>query len=111
MRLPPNSFIDPRKITHYLLQPRAKADKSGFLALAGYDAAQAARLIEDIRALLLTAEAEALEDTPFGQFYALSAPLTGPNGLSLHVRTIWMKEHLSGQTKFITLIPERNPRL
>jgi len=34
--------------------------------------------------------------------------LTGPNGRTLEIRTIWMKEHLSQQTKFITLIPERN---
>ncbi len=108
MKLPADSLIDPRKVTHYLLQPRAKSDKSGFLALAGYDASHAARLMDDLRGLLPTHEAEFLEDTPFGQFYALPALLAGPNGRTLRVRTIWMKEHLSGQTKFITLIPEKN---
>jgi hypothetical protein len=109
MKLPPDSLIDPRKITHYLLQPRAKSDKSGFLALAGYDTSHAPRLMDDLRGLLITHEAEFLENTPFGQFHAIPASLTGPNGHTLRVRTIWMKEHLSGQTKFITLIPEKNP--
>jgi len=33
--------------------------------------------------------------------------LTGPNGVALAVRTIWMTEHLSGVTKFVTLIPDK----
>lgn len=107
MKLPADSVIDPRKVTHYLLQPRAKSDKSGFLALAGYNASYAERLLEDLRRLLSLHEAECVESTPFGQFYAIAAPLTGPNGRVLRVRTLWMKEHLSGQTKFITLVPEK----
>jgi len=29
-----------------------------------------------------------------------------PNGTALRIRSIWMKEHLSGVTKFITLVPD-----
>ena len=36
MKLPPAVFIDPRKITDYLLKPLEDSDKSAFLARAGY---------------------------------------------------------------------------
>jgi|GEM_PF-5612251 len=33
--------------------------------------------------------------------------LTGPNGVVLKVVTIWMREYDSGQTKFITLMLDK----
>ena len=33
--------------------------------------------------------------------------LTGPNGRVLHVLTIWMKEDATGETKFVTLLPDK----
>jgi hypothetical protein len=109
MKLPPDAIIDPRKITHYLLVPRAKGDKCRFLASAGYDLDQAARLITDLRDQVLPLDAEELESTEHGQYYQIRASLTGPSGRILRVRTIWMKEHLSQRTKFVTLVPEKAP--
>lgn len=43
----------------------------------------------------------------FGEFYEIGGTLTGPNGVALRVRSIWMQEKLSGTTKFITLVPEK----
>ena len=106
--LPADSLIAKIKITHYLLVPQAKGDKSAFLASAGYDAANADQLIDDIRSQVLPSDAVPLEVTEHGQFYQISCPLAGPNGRTLSIRTIWMKEHLSGHTKLITLIPERS---
>ncbi len=108
MKLPPDSLIAPAKVSHYLLVPLAKGDKSSFLALAGYDRSYEDQLINDLRTQVLPCEAKALHSTEHGQFYEIHSSLTGPNGHTLHVRTIWMKEHLSQQTKFITLIPEKN---
>ncbi|MEO5913815.1 MAG: DUF6883 domain-containing protein [Luteolibacter sp.] len=108
MKLPFDSLIARTKITHYLLVPQTRGDKSGFLKLAGYDSSQADQLIHDLRMQILVCEAVASESTAHGQFYEISCPLVGPNGRTLDIRTIWMKEHLSGQTKFITLIPERS---
>ena len=48
-----------------------------------------------------------LHSTEFGQFYEIRGPLVGPNAVTLQIRAIWMKENLSGVTKFITLIPEK----
>jgi hypothetical protein len=60
----------------------------------------------DLRAQILNQEAAALETTSYGQLYEIRAPLVGPSGRTLRVRTIWMTEYLSGATKFITLIPD-----
>lgn len=52
-------------------------------------------------------DASPLESNQFGQYYEMRGILTGPNGVELAVRTISMTEHLSGVTKFITLIPDQ----
>jgi hypothetical protein len=39
--------------------------------------------------------------------YEIRGSLAGPNGVSLKVVTIWMTEHVTGQTKFITLFPDK----
>jgi len=36
-----------------------------------------------------------LESNKFGQYYENHGMFTGPNGVTLAVRTIWMTEHLS----------------
>jgi hypothetical protein len=107
MKLPADSIIAGNKITNYLLVWQPRGDKSRFLQLAGYDSSRPDQLIHDIRVQVLGSDAMTTEVTEHGQFYEISCPLTGPNGRILDVRTIWMKEHLSGHTKFITLIPER----
>ncbi len=110
MRLPQDTLISPDKIIRYLLVPQTKGDKSRFLSQAGYDAANADQLVHDIRGQILPCDVVVLELTVHGQFFEITGPLTGPNGRTLDVKTIWMKEHLSGQTKFITLIPHKRTR-
>lgn len=109
MKLPDDSSIDHRKVTHYLLVPLAQGDKSRFLALAGYDLAQSDRLLADLRDQIVSGDAQKLRSTEHGQYYQIRSALTGPNGRTLRIRTIWMKEHLSQRTKFVTLIPEKTP--
>ena len=106
MRLPADAIIAPEKMTRYLLVRQARGDKSAFLARAGYTAETAAQLLHDLRTQLLPLDATQLHSTAFGVFYEIRGALTGPNGMALSVRSIWMKEYLSGVTKFITLIPE-----
>jgi len=107
MQLPPDSLIAHSKIKNYLLLWQPKGDKSRFLALAGYDGSRPDQLIHDIRTQVLPCVAVPVETTDHGQYYEISCSLTGPNGRSLAIRAIWMTEHLSGETKFITLIPAR----
>lgn len=104
MKLPADSLIDPRKITHYLLVRRDMDDKSGFLRLAGYEPQHAARLEADIRDLLKF-DAWPVEVTEYAEKFAIYGPLTGPNGRQLRVRSIWARLHTTGEVRFVTLYP------
>lgn len=106
MKLPEDSHIAPEKLTRYLLVPQTRGDKSAYLALAGYTLDNFTTPLTDLRAQILNQDAAALETTSYGQLYQIRAPLVGPSGRTLRVRTIWMTEYLSGATKFITLIPD-----
>jgi hypothetical protein len=106
MKLPADAIIAPEKLTRYLLVRQPRGDKSAFLARAGYTLENADRLLQDIRTQVLPLDPTKLHSTEFGDFYEIRAGLTGPNGVTLRVRSIWMEEKLSKLTKFITLIPE-----
>jgi Domain of unknown function (DUF6883) len=95
------------KVTLYLLVPQARGDKSAFLARAGYTLQNPEDLSRDLRTQLLPLEASPAKSNLFGQYYETRGKLTGPNGITLAVRAIWMTEHLSGVTKFVTLLPDR----
>jgi len=105
MRLPPAAIISERKIKEYLLCYRKRNDKSKWLAKAGYDSDNWKKLEQDIRVQLLIREAVHIQVNEFGDVYEITGKLTGPNGKSLHVRSIWMNEHYTKLTKFITMYP------
>jgi hypothetical protein len=106
MKLPANTVIVREKVTRYLLVPQARGDKSGFLERAAYTQQDADQLLLDLR-LQLMLDAVPTKSDKFGQYYEIRGNLTGPNGVALAVRTIWMTEHLSGVTKFVTLLPDK----
>ena len=105
MKLPPDAYIDPRKITDYLLKPLEDSDKSAFLARAGYTEENPEDLLSDIREQLLPLEAVDLGPFAFGRKSGRSGRLSGPSGVTLRVRTIWAIVTSTGQTRFVTLIP------
>ena len=107
MRLPGDALVAREKLTEYLLRWRPEDDKSAFLAQAGYTLENADRLMADIREQLMPLEAELIENTDYGAKFSLAGVLTGPNGQPLRVVSIWMTEAATGQTKFITLYPDR----
>ncbi len=109
MKLPDDAVIAPEKLASYLLVRQARGDKSAFLARAGYTTANFGQLLRDLRQQVLSQEAVSLPRTNFGSSMK-SGRLTGPNGTELRIRSIWMKEHLSGVTKFITLVPDKTER-
>ena len=107
MKLPADSEIARIKATQYLLKLREEDDKSKFLAQAGYTAAHAEKLLQDLRGLL-AADAEFVQKTEYGDKYQICGTLTGPNGRTLRVTSIWMIERATGKTKFVTLYPDKN---
>jgi hypothetical protein len=108
MRLPADSEIPLPKLLQYLLVPLARADKSKFLARAGYTTENASQLIADIRSQILPLDAMPAGTTKFGDFFEVRGALRGPNGVSLDVKTIWIREHLRDNTRFVTLLPDKS---
>jgi len=107
VKLPSNSLIATQKLTKYLLVKRPVGDKSEFLKQAGYTLNNWRQLEQDIRLQILSKDATPIERTEYGELFEIRASLTGPNGVTLDLRTIWMQESRSGITKFVTLYPDR----
>jgi hypothetical protein len=108
MKLPIDTIIAPAKLTNYLLVFRPADNKSKFLAQAGYSLENWQQLEADLRSQILLLDATfSSEPNQFGDVYEISGVLTGVNGVSLNVLTIWMTEYETGQTKFITLYPNK----
>ena len=106
MQLPANAVIAREKLTAYLLRPREEHDKSGILAVGGYTIENADRLESDLRTQLLPMPAAPAGENPYGQKFMIRGVLTGPNGRTLRVVSVWMLEKATGSTKFITLYPD-----
>jgi hypothetical protein len=56
---------------------------------------------------LLPLEAADLGPFAFGRKFEIDGELTGPSGVTLQVKTIWAKISATGQTRFVTLIPNQ----
>ena len=107
MKLPQDALISDEKLTKYLLAPRKRNDKSGWLAQAGYGLETWPILRRDLMQQILPNEASLVEQTEYGKVYEIVGQLKGPNGRVLPVRTIWMIENATKTTKFITMYPDR----
>ncbi len=108
MQLPRDAVIASAKLTQYLLVWRDADDKSKFLAQAGYGQDNWQQLETDLRDQILPLDAvPSDEPNRFGDVYEIRGVLTGVNGVSLAVVTIWMVEYETKQTKFITLYPNK----
>jgi len=88
-----------------LLQKRN--DKSQWLAKAGYILKNWKKLEKDLRKQILSIDATPTENTEYGQMYEIKGKLLGPNGNSLAICTIWMKEFATQEIKFITMYPDK----
>ena len=108
MKLPANSEIPLAKLLQCLLVPLGRADKSKFLARAGYTTENPSDLIADIRSQILPLDPRPAGSTKFGDFSETGGVLRGPNGVSLREKTIWIREHLQGSTRFVTLLPDKS---
>lgn len=110
MKLPQDAIVSERKLREYLLTQRSEDDKSGFLALVGYDSTCWRQLEAHIRQLIHDQDAELTRVTPYGEMYKVAGRLTGPNGRVLNVITIWITLSANGETRFVTLVPDKETR-
>jgi len=108
MKLPArDAIIPPEKMRDYLLSPthpdgHAKAE---YLRRLGYSPNTFLQLETDLREQVLCRDAQPVRASLYGQKYEILGPLTGPNGSTGWVRTIWII--LTGETapRLVTLIP------
>ena len=107
MKLPTIAVITDEKIIEYLLAPRRRNDKSNWLAKAGYKVENWQQLEKDIRVQILSLDAKLADRTKYGQMFEIKGMLTGPNGKTLSVHSIWLNEYESGLFKFITMFPDK----
>ena len=103
-----DSIITPEKLRDYLLSPTHPDGhgKAEYLARLGYSQAQWSRLEADLREQHSSREAGPSRPSAYGQKYEILGPLTGPNGASGWVRTIWIILTGEKQARLVTLIPE-----
>lgn len=106
-KLPENTIIAREKLTNYLLISKKRNDKSQWLSKAGYTNENWQELKNDLKKLIRSTEAMPIENSEYGQIYEIRDEISGPNGNSLKVCTIWMTEIATGITKFITMYPDK----
>jgi hypothetical protein len=106
-----DAIITPEKLRDYLLSPTHPDGhgKAEYLARLGYSQAEWRQLEADLRDQHLSREAEPSRPSPYGKKYEILGPLTGPNGASAWVRTIWIILTSEKQARLVTLIPEERP--
>ena len=107
MKLPRDSIISERKIKEYLLTPRTEDDKSGFLALAGYSLQNWHQLERDLRREVEDGDALLIRTTQYGEIYHIKGQLKGPKGTMLDVITVWICLRVTGEARFVTLVPDK----
>ena len=107
MKLPEEVVIPEDKLVRYLLLPRKENDKSQFLGLAGYTLGTWEVLARDLHDLAKTYEISDQAISPYGIKWEVQGSLTGPNGQGLYVVTVWITLETSGETRFVTLFPDK----
>jgi hypothetical protein len=107
VKLLENVTISPDKLLRYLLLPLEENDKSTFLAAAGYTLAHWEVLERDLHHLAQRHEISDIETSSYGIKYEVRGTLQGPNSSTLYVVTIWITLEATGETRFVTLFPDR----
>lgn len=87
--------------------PRIEDDKSGFLALAGYSLTSWRLLERELRRQVEEGDALLIRTTQYGEMYHIKGHLRGPNGRLLNVITVWVLLQATGETRFVTLVPNK----
>ena len=107
MKLPDDVVIPEDKLVRYLLLPHEENDKSQFLGIAGYTLTTWEVLAHDLYDLAKTHEISAVVISPYGIKWEVQGILPGPNGQVLYVVTVWITLEASGETRFVTLFPDK----
>jgi hypothetical protein len=105
VRIPEDLIIPDGKIAQYLLVPKARNDKSKFLAQAGFTQENPEALKLSIQRQAIDREAIEEKQNEYGTFYQVEGELIGVNGVNLSVVTVWLQRQADGKFQFVTLKP------
>lgn len=99
----PNSdsaVINPTKFTGYALNPDKDANKArAFKEALGYTYETADLLIDNIKSNIKKFNAVEKPDNGYGKRYEVLMELTGLNGKKANVKTAWIKDSKTGETR------------
>ena len=112
MKLPADdAIIDRDKLREYVLAHEHPDgwSKARYLGGLGYVRDNWQRLEADLRRQILTLEAESLDESSWGVKYEILGLLTGPNGRTGGIRSIWIVRRGETQPRLVTLIPWSEP--
>jgi len=109
VRLPnaDQAIIDPQKKHGYLLSVSHPVGrfKARFFTALGYVAERWQELELDLRTQHLTHDAELSESLPDGRLFTIRAILSGRNGQSALVLSVWFMPAVGGVPRFVTAYP------
>ncbi|MEM6716890.1 MAG: DUF6883 domain-containing protein [Cyanobacteria bacterium P01_C01_bin.147] len=94
MQIPDDATIPDAKLTRYLLVPKARNDKSKFLAKAGFTLNNPDDLKRALRSLANANPATEDDRNEYGTFYRVTGQLVGFDGVVLSVVTIWLQRQV-----------------
>ena len=103
------AIIDPSKLRDYLLSLNHSegASKAIIFYGLGYSELQWEVLENDIRNQLLSNEAVKSEISEHGQKYSVKGVLTGPNGNSRTMVSVWIIRNGEEYPRLVTIYPHR----
>lgn len=104
------AIVEPRKIRDYLLSATHPVGrfKAAFFSSLGYTSEDWGQLASDLREFA-HGDVTATEPNDFGTKYAIHAVLTGPNGRSATVVTVWVVLSAEADPRFVTAYPGDQP--
>ena len=109
MKLPgvERAVVNESKVRDYLLSDSHPVGrfKSSFFVALGYSAAGWEGLVVDLRRHATENEASAIEANQYGQKYAVSGRLTGPNGRAGVLVAVWIVLRGEDFPRFVTAFP------
>jgi hypothetical protein len=95
------------KITNYLLSETHAVGKSKarYFRSYGFDHETASDLAQGLLEIAQNAPVDSFERSPYGTKYIVDGELETPNGVMIHVRTIWIIENNTEIPRFVTAYP------
>ncbi len=99
-------FVDPRKLTHYALEPESPAGKHKavlFEKLLGFTKQNAGDLVEQLQTRAPSAEAILRSEDVYGKRYRVDLLVEGTEGRQAIVRTGWLVPPETRTAHLVTL--------